>query len=87
MKKNTLEFVIKVQQDLINRLTCLNEFSLSTQRKFLNSASDNWYLCWKVGYLIQKIKQHMPEEVLKANDGELEGFLDNYTPFKDREYK
>ena len=85
MKKNSLEFVVKVQQDLINRLTGLNEWSLSMQRKFINSAHDNWYLGWKVDYLLKKIKQHMPEEVLHENEDELLEVIKAQAPFKDKE--
>jgi hypothetical protein len=84
-KKADLEYIIRVQQDILNRLSHISDWALSTQRKFLNAAHDNWYLGWKVDYLIKKIKQHMPEEALKENNGELGNYINDHTPFK--EYK
>ena len=85
MKKTSLEFIIKVQQDIINRLSHINDWSLSTRRKFLNSAHDNWYLGWKVDYLLKKIKKHIPEETLHENEDELLEVIKAQAPFKDKE--
>ena len=70
-KKTKLDFIIKTQQDLINRLARINEWSLEANKKVMKTETDNWYLKWKVGYLEQKIKEHLPDATLYDKDNEL----------------
>ena len=70
-KKTKLDFIIKTQQDLINRLSRINEWSLEANKKVMKTETDNWYLKWKVGYLEQKIKEHLPDAKLYDKDNEL----------------
>ena len=37
----------------------------------MSTETDNWYLKWKVGYLEQKIKEHLPNTALYHEDDDL----------------
>jgi len=70
MKKTSLEFIIKTQQDLIHKLFSLNDWTLESNKKVMNTETQNWYLEWKVSYLEKWIKKHIPNATLYDKDDE-----------------
>ena len=68
MRKTSLEFIIKTQQDLIHKLFSLNDWTLMANKKVMSTETDNWYLKWKVDYLEKRIKEHFPKADLYHED-------------------
>jgi hypothetical protein len=66
--KKQYEFIIKTQQDLILRMSNLNDWHLDANKKVMRTETDNWYLRWKVDYLEEKIKEHLPNIALYNKD-------------------
>ena len=71
MKKTSLEFIIKTQQDLIHKLFSLNDWTLEANKKVMSTETDNWYLKWKVDYLEKRIKENFPNATLYDKDDAL----------------
>ena len=70
MKKTSLEFIIKALQDLLQKTVSQYDWTLEQNKKVMSTETDNWYLKWKVGYLEQKIRDHLPEVALYHKDDE-----------------
>ena len=70
LSKKQYEFIIKAQQDLIEKSFSLNEWSLEANKKVMSTETDNHYLRWKVDYLEKKIRDHLPEVALYDKDDE-----------------
>ena len=71
MKKTSLEFIIKALQDLHQKTVAQYDWTLEQNKKVISTETDNWYLKWKVGYLEQKIKEHLPNTALYHKDDAL----------------
>ena len=70
LSKKQYEFIIKAQQDLIEKSFSLNEWSLEANKKVMSTETQNHYLQWKVDYLEKKIRDHLPEVALYDKDDE-----------------
>ena len=68
--KKQYEFIIKALQDLHQRTVAQYDWCLEANKKVMKTETDNWYLKWKVGYLEQRIKDHLPEVALYDKDDE-----------------
>ena len=71
MKKTNQEFIIKALQDLLQKTVAQYEWCLEANKKVMRTETDNWYLKWKVGYLEQRIKEHLPNADLYHKDDAL----------------
>ena len=69
--KKQHEFIIKTLQDLLQKTVAQYDWCLDQNKKVMKTETDNWYLKWKVGYLEQNIKEHLPNTALYHKDDEL----------------
>ncbi len=70
MTKNNPEFIIKALQDLHQKTVTQYDWTLEQNKKVMSTETENWYLRWKVGYLEQRIKEHLPDLALYDKDDE-----------------